>query len=135
MPKLTGQCLCGAVTYEADGDIAFQGNCHCSDCRQASGSPFATLVFVSKEALKISGETKSFAHEVDSGNTLTKQFCSNCGSQLFSGNSANPKIGIKAGSINEQFEVKPQFNVYAGSKMNCTTLDASIPAFDKMPPT
>jgi len=135
MTKLTGQCLCGAVTYEADGDIMFQGNCHCSDCRQSSGSPFATLVFMAKDSVKITGETKSFSHEVDSGNTLTKQFCPNCGSQMFSGNSANPALGIKAGTINEGEHVKPQFNVYAGSKMDCTILDEAIPAFEKMPPS
>jgi len=134
MTKLTGQCLCGAVRYEADGDIMFQGNCHCSDCRQASGSPFATLVFVKKDAITITGKTTSFEHTVDSGNTLTKQFCSTCGSQMFSGNSANPAFGIKAGTINEQAEVKPQFNVYTASKMDCTLLDSAIPAFDKMPP-
>lgn len=135
MTKLTGQCLCGDVSYVADGDIMFQGNCHCSDCRQASGSPFATLVFMSKDDVKIIGETKSYSHAVDSGNTLVKQFCPKCGSQMFSGNSANPSLGIKAGTVNEQSEVKPQFNVYAGSKMDCTIMDGSIPAFDKMPPS
>jgi len=134
MIKLTGQCLCGDVTYEANGDIMFQGNCHCSDCRQSSGSPFATLVFMAKKDVQISGQTKSFAHKVDSGNTLTKQFCPNCGSQMFSANSDNPSVGIKAGTINEQSEVNPQFNVYAGAKMDCTLLDDAIPAFDKMPP-
>jgi len=134
MTKITGQCLCGDVTYQAEGDVLFQGHCHCVDCRQASGSPFATLVFMLKDDVKVSGETKSFSHTVDSGNTLIKQFCPNCGSQMFSGNPKNRGVGIKAGTINEQAEVKPQFNVYAGSKMDCITLDDSIPAFDKMPP-
>lgn len=133
MTKLTGNCLCGDIGYKVDGDIKFQANCHCSDCRQSSGSPFATLVFVDADDIKITGETKSFSHKVDSGNTLTKQFCPNCGSQMFSSNSANPVFGIKAGTINEQAEVKPQLNVYAASKMDCTLLDDSIPAFDKMP--
>jgi len=44
MPKLTGNCLCGAVSFEAEGDITMQGNCHCTDCQQISGSAFATLV-------------------------------------------------------------------------------------------
>lgn len=133
MTKLTGNCLCGQVKYEADGDIAFQANCHCSDCKQVSGSPFATIVFVSADNIKITGETKSFSHKADSGSTLIKQFCPNCGSQMFTSNSSRPTIGIKAGTINEQAEVKPQVNVYAGSKMDCTLLDDSIPAFEKMP--
>ena len=133
MTKLTGQCLCGQVKYEADGDIKFQGNCHCIDCRQASGSAFVTLVFMGQDTVKVTGEIKSFSHKADSGNTLTKQFCPNCGSQMFNRNSGNSVLAIKAGTVNEQAEVKPQFNVYTGSKMDCTLLDDSIPAFEKMP--
>ena len=134
MTKLTGRCLCGEVTFAADGDIAMQGNCHCVDCRQSSGSPFATLVFMAKDDVKTAGEVKTFDHVVDSGNTLTKTFCTNCGSQLFTANAARPdSIGIRAGTLNEHEVVKPQFNVYTSSKMSCTHLDPDIPAFDKMP--
>lgn len=134
MPKLTGNCLCGAVSFEADGDIAMQGNCHCTDCQQISGSAFATLLFVKDADIKITGETKRFEHKVDSGNTLTKDFCPNCGSQMFGGNVGRPGMTvIKAGSVNEKDHINPQFNVYAGSKLPCTILDDNIPAFDKMP--
>lgn len=134
MPKLTGNCLCGNVRFEADGDIAMQGNCHCTDCQQISGSPFATLVFVKEDDVKISGETKTFEHKVDSGNSLTKTFCPNCGSQMFGGNIGRPgMVALKAGSINEKEHIKPQFNVYASRKLDCVTLDPNIPAFDKMP--
>ena len=134
MTKLTGQCLCGDVTFKADGDIAMQGNCHCTDCQQVSGSPFATLVFMATDAVQVSGEVKSFEHAVDSGNVLTKQFCPTCGSQMFASNKGMPQsIGLRAGSINEKSEIKPQFNVYASSKIPCTKLDDTIPAFDKMP--
>ena len=135
MTKLTGQCLCGGVKFEADGDIMMQGNCHCTDCRQSSGSPFATLLFMAEDKVSISGELKSYAHQVDSGNMLVKDFCPNCGSQMFGRNKGRPgSLAIKVGTINEQAEIKPQFNVFAGSKMDCIALDDSIPAFDKMPP-
>ena len=134
MTKLTGQCLCGTVTYAADSEIIMQANCHCTDCRQSSGSPFATLVFIKKDDLDIQGEVKTFDHVVDSGNKLTKIFCPNCGSQLFTANEVRPNsIGIRAGTLNEHQEVKPQFNVFASGKMACTHLDPNIPAFDKMP--
>ena len=111
-----------------------QANFHCTDCRQSSGSAFATLVFMKKDDLDIRGDVKTFDHIVDSGNTLTKTFCPNCGSQLFTSNEVRPaSIGIRAGTLNEHEEVKPQFNVFAGSKMACTHLDPDIPAFDKMP--
>jgi len=134
MPKLTGNCLCGAVSFEADGEPAFQANCHCKDCRQMSGSPFATLVFMQSSDVQVSGEVKAFNHAADSGNILTKEFCPNCGSQMF-GKSASREgmMALRWGSINEQEHVQPQVNVFAGSKMDCTILDPSIPAPDKMP--
>lgn len=134
MAKLTGQCLCGDVKFEANGDIAMMGNCHCTDCQQVSGSPFGTLVFMNESAVEISGALKTFDHKVESGNTLSKQFCTNCGSQMFGKNAARPKsLALRAGSINEKDLIKPQFNVYVSSKLDCTLLDESIPAFDKMP--
>ena len=134
MPKLTGNCLCGAVSFEADGDIQFQGNCHCTDCQQISGSTFATLVFVKDSDVKITGEVKTFEHGTDSGNKLTKSFCPTCGSQMFGGNLGKPGMtALKAGSINEKDLIKPQFNVFVSSKAPCTLIDDSIPAFDKMP--
>ena len=132
MPKLTGNCLCGNVTFEADGDIVMQGNCHCTDCQQVSGSPFATLVFMSSDNVNVAGELKTFSHKVDSGNELSKDFCPNCGSQMFAKGRPG-MIGLRAGSINEKEHIQPQFNVYARSKLPCTLMDDAIPTFDKMP--
>lgn len=135
MPKLTGNCLCGAVTFLADGDILMQGNCHCTDCQQVSGSAYATLLFMNADDVSINGKTKKFEHVVDSGNTLSKDFCLNCGSQMFGANKARPgMIAIKAGTVNEKHHIKPQFNVFASRKLDCTILDDSIPYFDEMPP-
>ena len=134
MTKLTGTCLCGDLTYAAEGDIAMQVNCHCTDCRQSSGAAFATLVFLKDEDVRISGDIKAFDHDVDSGSILTKHFCPRCGSQMFTSNKSRPgMLGIRAGTIHEQEHVKPQFNVYTSSKMDCTALDVSIPAFETMP--
>jgi len=74
------------------------GNCHCTDCQQISGSTHATLVFMAEGDVSISGEIKRFTHSVDSGNKLTKDFCPNCGSQMFGGNAGRPgMIALKAG--------------------------------------
>ena len=134
MPKLSGNCLCGQASFEADGDIAMQGNCHCTDCQQTSGSAFATLLFFNEADVEIKGETTRFEHKVDSGNILIKDFCPTCGAQMFSRSQGRPgSIGIKAGIVNEKEHIQPQFNVYVSSKVPCTILDENIPAFDKMP--
>lgn len=134
MPKLTGGCLCGQISFEADGDIAIMANCHCKDCKQITGAAFATLIFMNEADVKIAGETSSYEHSADSGSVMTKRFCPNCGSQMFGQGSARPgMIALRAGVINEQEHIKPKVNVFAASKLDCTILDPDIPAFDKMP--
>ena len=134
MTKLTGQCLCGNVKFEADGEPSIVANCHCTDCQQASGSPYATLIFMEREDVKVTGKVSTFSHKVSSGNELTKHFCPTCGSQMFASNEARPtSIGLRGGTVNEKEHVKPQFNVYTSSKIDSTPLDPDLPAFDKMP--
>lgn len=134
MPKLTGKCLCGAVSFEADGDVPVMANCHCTACRQSTGSAYATLMFMKEDDVNVSGTPKTFEHSSDAGNTMTKHFCNTCGTPLFTQNSAREgMLGLRAGLIHEHVEFTPKVNVYTSSKMNATVLDDGLPAFEKMP--
>jgi len=134
MPKITGSCHCEAVSFDADGKIAMQANCHCIDCQKITGACFATIVFVKKADIEISGALAQYRLTADSGNVLTKEFCPNCGSQLFTQNSGRDyMVGIQAGVINEAELIAPQVNVYCSRKIPTVPIDESLPAFDKMP--
>ena len=61
MTKITGGCLCGAVRYTADADPSSVTVCHCLDCQKFTGSAFAALLRVSKDALIIEGTVKTFS--------------------------------------------------------------------------
>ena len=50
--KLSGGCACGAIRYESDAEPTVMLNCHCSDCRKASGSGHAAIVIVQKSTLQ-----------------------------------------------------------------------------------
>jgi hypothetical protein len=39
--KYTGHCACGQVTYGFDSEPSFVANCHCTDCKRASGGEMA----------------------------------------------------------------------------------------------
>ncbi|KZT54866.1 hypothetical protein CALCODRAFT_524711 [Calocera cornea HHB12733] len=79
---LTGHCLCGESTVEIDASPDSQIVCHCWDCKQTSGSAFSTNVLIPKKDVKITGAVKEFNIKAPSGNTVTRVFCSNCGSAL-----------------------------------------------------
>ncbi len=134
MPKLSGQCLCGAITFSGDVDIKVAGNCHCRDCRAITGAAYATLLFVAADDLNVQGRTRMFQHTADSGAALEKHFCPTCGSQLFGTNSNRPGVlSVRAGVINETELVKPSFNVFLDSKIASTPVDPQLKGFAKMP--
>ena len=91
MPVISGGCLCGVVRYEVKSDPVMVRNCHCDDCRRATGGAFATIVFVRAEDLVVlKGETKQFDFVADSGNPRAQEFCANCGTLALD----EPTVGI-----------------------------------------
>ena len=57
--EIKGGCLCGAVRYTAEADPTSATVCHCRDCQKFTGSAFAALVRVPKEALTIEGNAQN----------------------------------------------------------------------------
>lgn len=136
MASFTGGCLCGAVTYVVAGEPINMWNCHCDDCRKATGASFATNVLVKLDDLTLQkGQLSSFQHSADSGNTMTKEFCSHCGSQLFNSSSGRPGIKVvRVGSIDDASFVRPKANMYASRALPCTLLAEGLDNFETMPP-
>ena len=134
MTELSGSCLCGEITYKADTDIKMIINCHCRDCQKATGSVHGSMIFIPEDALTIDGSPSGFQHPADSGSTLTKLFCSNCGSQVFGKNTSREGvIGVRAGTLDQKELIQPQANVFCDSAVPTTPMDDSLKKFPKMP--
>lgn len=134
MTQISGKCLCGDVSFDGDAEIKLMANCHCSDCRAATGAAYSTLVFVDPDEIAVSGAPKVFKHKADSGADMEKHFCANCGSQVFGTNSNRPgMVSIRAGVIDQTDVVKPAVNVFMDSRIPSTPIDESLKAFPKMP--
>ncbi len=80
--KLSGGCACGAIRYETDADPIVMLNCHCSDCRKASGSGYAAIIFVPKDPVRVRGEVRFHEVRGSSGKMVERGFCPNCGSPI-----------------------------------------------------
>ena len=133
--QFTGQCMCGSIAFESSGVPIFQANCHCDDCRRSGGGVYASFAFVAKEDLVITkGQTAQYQHSSDSGSTMTKHFCHDCGTQLITENSNHPeRRGIRIGAIDDASWFQPMANVYVCKKLPSTPLDDCVNAFEKMP--
>ncbi len=133
MAGFKGQCLCGAIKYEVKGDPVRAANCHCDDCRRATGASFATNVFVKEDDLVIlQGTPRSYQHKSDSGSTMTKEFCGDCGSQMFGSGTGNPGIrNVKAGTIEDVGAIRPSIDVFTSKKLPFTRLSEDTEHFEK----
>jgi hypothetical protein len=130
----SGGCMCGAVRYEATAEpIAFV-MCHCRDCQYASGGGPAAVVVLPKSGLQIKrGAVKDFTKTGESGKNVTRQFCPECGTPMFSVPEANPIVVIKAGTLDDPSWLKPSLTIWTKSAQPWALIDAHIPKFEKQP--
>lgn len=87
MTLLTGSCLRRQVRITMRGAPDRVGICHCTDCRQESGSAFTFFGIWPARQFEHTGETASFSG---------RWFCSHCGARVFSFDTreAEVKLGI-----------------------------------------
>ncbi|MEZ5921998.1 MAG: GFA family protein [Parvularculaceae bacterium] len=74
-----GQCHCGAVRFEAEGEPKFVTRCHCESCRRTTGAAFSTWVGFRNEQVKwLAGEPAFYA----SSEGVKRGSCRKCGTPL-----------------------------------------------------
>lgn len=130
---VTGSCLCGAITFEYTGPIGNAAYCHCTDCRKTTGSAFnISIGLPSADFNVVTGTPKGFTKTADSGQQLTRHFCPDCGSPLFTSYPAKPDIVyVKAGVLNDPTVVRPAYQSWTTSSVVWAHIPDSLQAFDK----
>jgi hypothetical protein len=111
-----GQCNCGAVQFEVDGDLGGIYVCHCSICRRSTGSNGIAVVVVPKDRLRwVCGQSR-IASWRKPGADWEKWFCTACGSPVPGENDA-ASVFIPVGGLTEGSEsLKVAHHIYVGSK-------------------
>jgi hypothetical protein len=134
MAKITGGCLCGAVSYTAEADAVSATVCHCKDCQKFTGSVFATLVLVPKEALSVTGTWKTFTSLGGSGKPILRHFCPECGSSLAEEPGTRPgAVILNVGTLDNPQAVKPGREIFRDDAVPWIEVHGDIPRFAKAP--
>jgi hypothetical protein len=134
MAHIEGGCLCGRVRYGADAEPAFVGVCHCVDCQRFSGSAFSTVIGIPGTALNLTGVVKTFTKTADSGKTIHRRFCPECGSGIVEEAEALPDmVMLSAGTLDDRSWVKPGSQIYCDSAQPWVQLGGEMTLFAKMP--
>ncbi len=132
--KIEGGCLCGKVRYSADAEPAFVGVCHCKNCQKGIGAAFAPVVALPQAALQVQGILKTFNDRGDSGKTLYRRFCAECGSSIMDEAEAMPGlVMILTGTLDDASWVKPQMEIFCDSAQPWVKLEGDQQRFPKMP--
>lgn len=133
MGKYTGSCLCGVVRYELNGTIGDIVQCHCTKCRKANGSAYATNASVAKAGFKfIAGEEqlKKFA----SSEGTQRCFCGNCGSPIISIKADTPDFyRLRIGTLDTPIRQSPVCHIFTASKAEWEHIADDLPQYAERP--
>ena len=133
--SFSGRCLCGNISYEVAQDApAVMGVCHCKNCQRQAGSAFSTIGGVARGDFRfVSGTPKRYVDsDTDSGNTVERYFCSDCGSPIYSVlPSQADMLYLKTGTMDDTSDFTPQFHVWCSTKQSWFAVDEAVPHMEK----
>jgi hypothetical protein len=113
---LSGGCACGQVRYECEEISIVDLICHCRDCQRASGSAYAAVSVVPTDRLRLKGELKYHSIKADSGRTMERGFCPECGSPVAIRRPETPAITfLQASSLDDPSRFSPTCEVFLSS--------------------
>jgi hypothetical protein len=114
---LRGSCLCGAVTYEADGPIIKFPTCYCSRCRKATGSARADNIYVDPAAFRwLSGADTVRRFDLPQARSFATAFCASCGSPMPHPTRSGREVVIPAGSLDVDPGARPSERAHWDSR-------------------
>jgi hypothetical protein len=112
--QLTGRCECGAVAYRVADEFGYAMNCHCSNCRAATGSAFKAMAGIERERLEVTeGADRLLIWGTDDANHTR---CGVCGSLLYSVVRDGKYVHVALGSLRDEPSIRPSEHIFVGSK-------------------
>lgn len=130
----SGGCACGAVHYTGTAQPAFAWNCQCRDCQHASGGGQCPVFYTPASSVTLTGDITYYDVKAESGNNVSRGFCSHCGSPICIRAELVPElIGLWAGSLDDPDQFSPQINVWTASAPGWLQLNRELPCCEHAP--
>jgi hypothetical protein len=130
--ELRGECLCRQVGYAVADAFEYALNCHCSNCRKATGSAFKPFAGIAADKLAlVRGQDQVMrfgdgdAHDVH---------CGGCGSLLYSVVRNGAYVHVALGTLIDPPSIRPSAHIFAGSKAPWHEITDGLPQFEAFPP-
>jgi hypothetical protein len=126
---LAGKCLCGAVHYAVADEFVYAANCHCSNCRRATGSAFKPFAGIARGRLSITkGEDKVMVFGDENAND---RHCKICGSLLYSIVRDGAYVHVAMGTLVDDPSIRPAKHIFVGSKAPWFTITDDLLQYEE----
>ena len=127
--KLFGHCYCGAITFEASGQSVKVGHCHCDSCRRHSGAAMLSYAGYRPDQVLFTALQPTKFTTKDS---VTRGFCSRCGSSVCYEGNQSEYIFIYLGLFDEPEKLVPQVHMMYSEKIEWLKVDDNLPKSDEL---
>ena len=135
MPMITGSCLCGAIRYASSAQPALTAFCHCRSCQKAGGGGYSVNVVVPSSSLEVRGAPQAYQAEGASGLPVTRRFCAQCGSPLFTDAPAFGDVTfVKGASLDDPSWIQPTLHIWCDSAQPWDKVPEGATCVPKNPP-
>lgn len=114
--KIKGGCLCGAVSFEVDNTFEKLFLCSCDQCRQITGSAFASNLFVGIGGFEWKTGAADIVNYQMPERDISKAFCRTCGSGVPWRNGAGTHMIVPAGTIDAPINVAERFRIFTAEQ-------------------
>ncbi|MGE0118756.1 MAG: alpha/beta fold hydrolase [Dongiaceae bacterium] len=126
---LAGTCLCGAVEYAVADAFAYASNCHCSQCRRATGAAFKPFAGIERDKLRLTKGADNLLVFGDDGSHDAR--CKRCGSFLYSVVRDGAFVHVAMGTLVDDPTIRPTKHVFVGSKAPWFTITDDLPQYEE----
>ncbi|MEO6395192.1 MAG: GFA family protein [Devosia sp.] len=125
-----GSCLCGAVHFTIEGDLAVPSACHCSKCRKHTGH-YEAGTDIPRSALAVEGAEKITWYF--SSEKVRRGFCKICGSSLFFDMVDDHRIGVAMGAFDTPTHTRLGLHIFVADKGDYYEIADGPPQYQTIP--
>jgi len=129
MRQLAGKCLCGSVRYSVEDAFRYALNCHCSNCRRATGSAFKPFAGIERGKLVVTNGAEALLTYGEERNHDAR--CGKCGSLLYSVVRDGAYVHVTFGTLVDAPSIRPTAHIFVGSKAPWHTITDDLPQHEE----
>ena len=114
--------------------------CHCTECQRLTGSVFTMAIVVGAAAFRLASpprQPRLFLRRADSGRTVNRWVCPDCGTWIWSGPKPDPAsrdaVRVRAGTLDDTSWVRPTVHFWTRRAQPWVLLPEGDQKFETQP--